>query len=175
MSELQTTGLLVLAVISIAAAGGDEPRLKVTTRRADDRVDVKVERDKTIFSIHSPIGISHAVLRRTGEAWPDAVVVRLHLKGLENFRLTNGKVKIEGSASIQAGKARVRLWKVGTEDTPLDAKSPYWTEVRILDGDGRSAKEIPLEGGHFELALPKALFDGNPAAVTVDWIDFYRN
>lgn len=66
----------------------------------------------------------------------------------------------------------MRLWKDGKEDIPLDAKSPYWIDVRILDGDGKEAKEIPLKGGYFEMQLPKALFKGN--RITVEWIDFYR-
>jgi len=33
------------------------------------------------------------------EKWPDAVVLRLHLKGLENFSVTNGKIKLEVSVS----------------------------------------------------------------------------
>ena len=138
-------------------------------------MDVKAEKGKATFSVHSPFGISHAVIERTSEKWPDAVVLRLHLKGLENFKVTNGKVKLEGSASLQDGKPLVRLWKDGKEDAPLDAKSPYWMEVRILGGDGKQAKEIPLKDGYFEMPLPKALFEGNPKSITVNWIDFYRN
>jgi hypothetical protein len=138
-------------------------------------VDVKTEKDKVIVSVQSPFGISHADIERAGEMWPDAVVVRLRLKGLENFKVTSGKVKLEGSASLRDGKAVVRLWKDGKEDEPLDAKSPFWMEVRIVGGDGKQAKEIPLKGGYFELPLPKAFFEGNPKAITVNWIDFYRN
>jgi hypothetical protein len=97
------------------------------------------------------------------------------LKGLENFRATNGMVKLEGSASLQDGKTVLRLWKDGKEDTPLDAKSPYWMDVRILGDDGKPAKEIPLKDGQFEMVLPKAFFEGNPKTITVNWIDFYRN
>ena len=69
----------------------------------------------------------------------------------------------------------MRLWKDGKEDAPLNAKSPYWIEVRILDGDGKQATVIPLKRGSFEMQLPKALFEGNPKTITVNWIDFYRN
>lgn len=123
--------------------------------------------------VHSPFGISHAAIEEAGETWRNAVVLRLHLKGLENFKVTNGKVQLEGSVSLRDGKPLVRLWKDGQEDALLDAKSPYWMEVRILDGDGRQAKEIPIKGGYFEMQLPKALFEGNQR-ITVNWIDFYR-
>jgi hypothetical protein len=39
--------------------------------------------------VQSPFGISHAVIERKCETWPDALVLRLHLKGLENFKVTS--------------------------------------------------------------------------------------
>jgi len=176
MSKLRVVALLIVTVAAVTTdAADDTPPYKITTKRDNDKVEVKTEKDKAIFSIHSPFGISHAVIERGGEKWPDSVVLRLHLKGLENFRITNGKVSLEGSASIREGKPVVRMWKDGKEDEPLDAKSPYWMEVRMVGGDGKQAKEIPLKGGNFEMALPKALFEGNPKSITVNWIDFYRN
>jgi hypothetical protein len=83
-----------------AAAGDAPPQFKITTKRDTDTVEVKVEKNQTLFSIHRPFGIGHAVIEPADEKWPDAVVLRLHLKGLENFRVTNGKVKLEGSASL---------------------------------------------------------------------------
>ena len=168
-------GLLILAVAVTTAAADDTPPYKITTKRDNDKVAVKAEKDKVIFSVYSPFGISNAVIERTGEKWPDAVVLRLHLKGLENFKVTNGKIKLEASASLQDGKPLVRLWKDGKEDSPLDAKSPYWIDVRILGGDGEAAKELPVKDGYFEMPLPKAIFEGNPKTLTVNWIDFYRN
>jgi hypothetical protein len=150
------------------------PSFKVRTKRDDDRVNVKFENDKVIFSIHSPFGNSQATIEPKGGKRPDAVVLRLYLKGLENFKVTNGKVTLEGSASLQNGKPRVRLWKDGQKDMPLDAESPYWIDVRFLDGDGKPANETPLTNGGFELMLPKAFVEDNPR-ITVGWIDFYRN
>jgi hypothetical protein len=175
MSNFPAPGLLVLAVAATTAAADDTPPFKITTRRDNDKVEAKVEKGKVTFSIHSPFGISQAVIERAGEAWPDAVVLRLHLKGLENFKVTNGTVKLEGSASLRDGKPLVRLWKDGKEDAPLDAKSPYWMDARIVGGDGKQAKEIPLKGGYLEMQLPRAVFEGNPQTITVSWIDFYRN
>ena len=165
------SGLVVLVVAATAVAD-DPPPFKITTKRDNDRVEVKTEKDKVVFTVHSPSGISNAVIERTGEKWPDAVVLRLHLMGLENFKVTNDKVKLEASVSSQDGK--VRLWKDGKEDSPLDAKSPYWMEIRIVGSDGKPSKATPLKDGYFEMALPKALIEGNPKTITVNWIDFFR-
>jgi hypothetical protein len=115
--------LAVLLVISgIALAGdGDEPkdqpaRFKITTRRKDDGVEVRADKDKTVFSAKSPFGISQAVIEREEDAWPEAVVLRLHLKGLERFRASNGKVTLDAAVSIDDDTHQGRMWKDGKED-----------------------------------------------------------
>jgi hypothetical protein len=47
-------------------------------------------------------------------------------------------------------------------------------DVQIVGGDGKPAKEFSLRDGYFEMALPRAFFEGNPKSVTLNWIDFYR-
>jgi hypothetical protein len=172
-ANVETTALAVLALD--APAGEANPgKFKITTRRKDDSVEVKTEKGKTLFIIKSPFGISQAVIEREGEKWPDAVVLRLHLKGLESFRASNGKVKLDAAVGMQEAKVKVRLWKDGKQDAPLDEKGPLWADIRILGGDGKPAKELPLKDGYFEMALPRAFFEGNPKSLTLDWIDFYR-
>lgn len=151
----------------------DEPAFKITTKRSDDRVEVKYKDDKILFIIRSTFGISNATIERTTDQWPDKNVIQLRLKGLENFKLSTGKLKIEASVSSQDGS--VRLWKDGKEDSPLDSKSPYWMEIKILGRDGEPTKAIPLKDGSFEMQLPKKFFDDNPKSIKVEWIDFYRN
>src|SRR3954447_4759721 len=101
MSHLLTSGLLVLAVAVTTTAADDPPPFKVATKRDDDRVSMTAEKGKAFVSIQSPFGISHAGIERAGARWPDTVVLRLHLKGLESFQVTNGTVKLAGSASLR--------------------------------------------------------------------------
>jgi hypothetical protein len=177
MSHFLISGLVVLAAALTTAAADDKapPPFKITTKRDNDTVEVRADKEKTMFIVKSPFGISQAVIERAGEKWPDAVVLRLHLKALENFKASNSKVRLEASASLQEGKPLVRLWKDGKEDAPLDSRSPFWMEIRMVGGDGKPAKAIPLKDGYFEMALPKAFFEGQPKSITVNWIDFYRN
>ena len=178
------TGVIPLAVLLVisgtALAGdGDAPKdqpakFKITTKRKDDSVEVKAEKDKTVFAVKSPFGIGQAVIERQEDTWPQAVVLRLHLKGLSSFRASNGKVRVDAAVSIEEGKQKVRVWKDGQEDAPLDEQSPLWGDIRIVGGDGKPARELPLKGGYFEVALPRAFFEGNPKVITLKWIDFYR-
>ena len=149
-----------------------ESQFKITTKRADDMVDVEVKNASMVFSVHSPFGISQAVIESTSGTWPDTVMLRLHLKGLESFKVINGEITIEAAVSSQDGQ--VRIWKDDKEDSPLDSKSPYWTEIRIIGSDGKRETTIPLKDGYFEIPLPRALFENNPKSITISWIDFYR-
>jgi hypothetical protein len=167
--------VLLVSLSSFAVAGNKPTKFKITTKRTDDSVEVQAEKDRTVFVVKSPFGITQAVIEREDDSWPEAVVLRLHLKGLESFRASNGKVKLDASVSVQEGKPRVRLWKDGKEDAPLDEKSPFRMEIRILSNDGKPAREIPLKDGYFEMILPRAFFEGNPKSITLNWIDFYRN
>ena len=108
--------VLLVGAGSLAVACEAPTKFKVTTKRADDAVEVRVEKERTVFLVKSPFGISRAVIERQGEKWPGAVVLRLHLKGLENFRASNGKVTLEAAVSIRDGKPKVRLWKDGKEE-----------------------------------------------------------
>ncbi len=176
MTRTIVPALLLLCIAAAVTAEGDPPtKFKITTKKKDDTVAVRADGDKTLFVVKSPFGISQAVIERVDETWPKAVVLRLHLKGLESFRAASGKVTLDAAVSVQDGKPKVRQWKDGKEDAPLDDKSPMWMDIRIFGGDGKAAKALPLKAGYFEAALPKALFDGNPKAITVNWIDFYRN
>ena len=175
-SRLPLAVLLVVSRIALADDGApmDQPaKFKITTKRKDDTVEVRAHKEKALFIIKSPFGISQAVIEREDDTWPKAVVLRLHLKVLSNFRASNGKVRLDAAVSIEEGKQKVRLWKDGKEDAPLDEKCPLWLDVRIVGGDGKLAK-LPLKDGYFEVALPRALFEGNPNSITLNWIDFYR-
>jgi len=48
-------------------------------------------------------------------------------------------------------------------------------DIRVLAGDGKPARELPLKEGYFETVLPRAFFQGNPRSIALSWIDFYRN
>ncbi len=162
----------IVVLMATLARFADEP-FKITTKRSDDRVEVKSQDDKTLFVIRSPFGISNATVERITEQWPDKVVIQMRLKGLEGFKLSSGDIKLE--ASVSSHDVSVRLWKDGQEDSPLDSKSPYWLEIKILDSDGKPTKAIPLKDGSFEMQLSKRFFEDNPKSFKVEWVDFYRN
>jgi hypothetical protein len=167
--------LCIFVLVDDRVASGCPPAgFKITTRRADDAVAVRAEKDRAVVAVQSPFGISQAVVERLGDTWPETLVLRLHLKGLERFRASNGKVTLDAAVLIQEGRSRVRIWKDGKEDALLDENSLFWMDIRIIGSDGRPAQVLPLKDGYFEMKLPSAFFEGNPKSITLNWIDFYR-
>lgn len=160
---------LALAVVLIV---DEASPLKITSNR-DETTEVVLEKNRATISIRSPSGISQAVIERTKEQWPENVVVRLRLQGLESLKIVSETIKLE--ASISSSDSDFRIWRSGEEDKPLDEKSSLWFEPKLLDSKGRRTKSIPLKDGYIELQLPKALFASNPRSITLSWVDFYRN
>ena len=85
-----------------------------------------------------------------------ADLLRLYRKGLEHFRTSNSKVTLDTAVSSHQDQLKVRLWKDGKEDAPLDEKSPLGMAIRVVGGDGKPVQELPLKDGYFEITLPKA-------------------
>jgi hypothetical protein len=70
MPQFLISSLLVLAVAATTSIADENPRFKITTQRDNDPVDLKNEKDNVAFSVHSPFGISNAVVRRPTNPGP---------------------------------------------------------------------------------------------------------
>ena len=72
---------VLFVVVGTAVPGdGDAPqdqpaKFKITTKRKDDSVEVRADKDKAVFAVKSPFGISEAVIERQEDTWPKAVVL----------------------------------------------------------------------------------------------------
>jgi hypothetical protein len=153
-----------------------EPQsLEIAAQKKDDRIAAETLADgKTVISIHSRSGIGSATVTRTKASWPPAMIVRLHLGGLECFAVTSGKTRLTTSVASHGGHAkRLHVDQDGT-DREVETGSPYWTEVKVVGADGKPALDYPVKDGYFEIALPAALLQEQPKTITLAWIDFYR-
>jgi len=172
---IHRTIICFLASLFCLCVSASEPKpLRIVTQRADDRVETSFAEGLAVISIHSPTGISHASVQRSSDHWPKKIILRLYLRGLEGLHIASAQVDLDMSISSHNCEQSAQLSKDQHEPQPIDANSPYWTEIRIVGKDGQRATKIPLFEGFFELELPQILFATNPEAVFVRWIDFYR-
>jgi hypothetical protein len=150
------------------------PQFRITTKRDNDNVKIQVDRNRTIFAVRSPFGIGQATIERIDDRWPNEVLLRMHLTGLECVRISTSKLTLATAVSSHDDEQQIHLSTGGKGVASLDAKSPCWMPIRLIGADGKPSKTIPLEGGYFEMTLPEPLFEGNPKSMTLDWIDFHR-
>jgi hypothetical protein len=155
-----------------ARAQSGEPVFQITTKNKDDQVSIQYQNGIAIIDVHSPTGIGSATFELESGPMPAEVILRLHLKGLEEFRLTSAQSNIAASvASSDASNISQRIIAPGSE-SPLLPSDPLWMEIEIVSN--QAEKTIPLEEGYFEITVPKEFIQNAGNSFEIEWIDFYR-
>ncbi|MFO0868706.1 MAG: hypothetical protein U0935_07115 [Pirellulales bacterium] len=173
---LRVSAIVAIVGLSRAVVGADPPtRFRVTTTRPGERLEIQDEPQRVVFTVHSPQGIGKLVMERTEAKWPEVVVLRLRLRGLESLRVSQEELTLHAAVSSQTPPVPTRLWLNEREDQLLDERSPYWTTIRAVrrpaDPEEASAPP-PID--YFELQIPRIFLERQPRTITLHWIDFYR-
>lgn len=147
---------------------------QIAAKRSSDQVTVRDSGERVVFVVESRTGIGRAEITRCEAAWPPAVVIRLALRGLEDFRVKAGDTELGVAVSSHGEGERVRVWRTSDERVALAADDPLFPQVRFLDQEGRPTDKGPPEIAAIEIALPAALLKNQPKAFEFSWIDFYR-
>lgn len=178
MKPFKFTCTLLVALLCLGASGciAVEERASVEAETlpldaASERVEMQRIDGTLEVDIHSERGIGETTLSLGDSARPNAVVLRLHLAGLEHLRLTTADTTISASvASMPQAAARdvaVQQELTSASDSAsaqsLDASHPLWLTIS------------PPSAAHayFTVDLPPALLSST-ATLDVEWIDFYR-
>jgi len=172
------TILLSLLLMSCAsqpanAQSGDEPVFSVTVKNQDDQINVQYVDGVTVVEVQSPTGIGFANLELESGRMPESVVLRLHLTGLEEIRLISDQAVIIGSGSSSRSFSinDQRMISAGSEYSimPID---PLWMKIEVVSDQAN--KKTPLEGGYFEIIVPREFLRNAGNSFEIQWIDFYR-
>jgi hypothetical protein len=159
-----------------APDGGPETRPPVFTAAAEgdgNELKVSVEGETVVVDVQSRSGIGAATVELASGTPPETIVVRLHVNGLESFRLSYEQTAI--AAAVSSGDSRSMLQEVSSPDggtSPLTSDSPLWLDIRAVSA--QATPTIPLQEGYFEIRLPKGLLSDRQRSFTIRWIDFYR-
>ncbi len=148
------------------------PALRIKCQKPGSLTELTVA-GATLLSIQGD-GIGRATVSCEAAQWPQAVILRVHLRGLESLSIANDNVELKASVLSHSGHPTLlHLWQAGKEGPALAKDSPYWTDIRRLGPDGKPVAGLPPEGGWFEVDVPKA-FLTNKRQLRLSWIDFYR-
>ena len=166
---------LGIAIELAACAVSIQPptALKATPTNGDPQIVFSSTSSTAIIDIVSPTGIGGAAIEKTGGQWPQKVVMRFHLKGLEDLKFTYGDKTMTVSVSSADDNAVRESAIIGDSETPMKNDSPYWMAVNIVSKDGSLGK-LPLDDGMIEVAAPADFLRSDNAQFLIEWIDFYR-
>ena len=150
-----------------------EPVFSITQKNQEDQIDIQYKSGTVIININSPFGIGSAKFELESGVMPEQIVLQLHLKGLEEFRLASNQVTI--AASVSSSEAfnvhTQRIISSGSEYSILPIH-PLWMEIDIISD--QTIEKTPLEEGYFEITFPREFIQKAGNSFDVQWVDFYR-
>ena len=152
-------------------------RLNIAAERQDTRVDADADAEQAIVQVFSPSGIGGANIEVTSAALPRKIVLRFHLRGLEELRFAYGDTVVTAGISSAGDKAIRQSYQGGRQSSAQDQSiaeaSPYWMPIRIAPSGGASATPPPQEG-YIEVEAPADFIARGQRKFSIHWIDFYR-
>lgn len=163
--------MLLAALLCLAACRapqGDSMKIRVDLAKEGDTAKVDHSDGRAVIDVSSATGIGHLTAQREAAHWPDEVVVRLRLKGLEQLTIAYDNVEILTGVS-SSGDAMPLVLRVTDESGAVQAASPsagiYYPTIRR---GGGATDEF------FEVTLPPHFHQALPPSFELSWIDFYR-
>lgn len=165
--------IVLAASAAIAGASTSQPsRLKVAAEGDGNSVTVSDDGEAVIVEVRSRGGIGRATAKFGSGALPQKIILRLHVKGLEEFRLSYGQTALIVRVSSSNPSITQSLVLPNGDEQPIPSTSPSRLAVRIVSDQAKP--RIPLDHGHFEITFPKHYLREGSRDFSVQWIDFFR-
>ena len=164
---------LLLASCASRPAGAQDsiPEFRVSVKNESDRVEVLEEDSHTVIDVYSDFGIGSASFELLSGSMPDTLLLRLHLTGLEEFRLISATDTVSASiSSSEVFNITNQRVLIQNAEVPIGSIHPLWMNIRIVS----ESKDIPLAAGYFEIAVPADFLRQAGDTFEIQWIDFYR-
>jgi hypothetical protein len=154
----------------------------------DNAVELSLDDGRALIDVTDQRGINGLTARLEEGQWPEEVVVRLPLRGLESLEIRYGNFTITTSVSSTGDPGPPLMLSVTDEAGQAQSASPsadiYYPDIRAVTVDGATdvgplasgdRPPFPLpEGSAFEITLPPHFHQGDYPSFSLKWIDFYR-
>ena len=149
------------------------PRFAFTADNDGNELTVTVQDETTFIDVHSQSGIGSASVELVSGTSPQNIVLRLYLRGLEQFRLLyDGTVVTTEMAGNDIDSVIQNVTSAEGGEQSITPDNLLWLGIRIVSGEAEP--HIPLDQGHFEITLPKDFLGDGRRSFSIEWIDFYR-
>ena len=149
-----------------------EPEYQVTNNQPSSEVTVSNEANTAIVEVFSDNGIGSASVMLVNGEWPESIVMRFHLQGLESLQFSYGDTMIDLSVNTQHMILQSVTSAGGTNEA-IEEDSEFWLPVTFVDSEG-TEKDEPTAGGIIVVSAPADFYFENLTEFTINWIDFYR-
>ncbi len=171
---IQVTALSLAALcVSVGCAGsaGAQPSYSISVDGAGNQVTFTSSANAALFEVTSESGLGAAQVSQVSGQPPTKLVIRLHLRGLEEFDFDYGATKVIVSVSSHGDNAvSESVSRGGSAPTPIGPASPYWMPVEVMPSPASGDQA----GRSFSVAAPNDYLQGTYRAFSMKWIDFYR-
>ena len=187
-ARLLSSLLVTLSVLfTMSACSSPEEEKPVSTasvtvipEKDDISSEVHYESDQTIVALRSESGIGSVDISYDPGSQSPELVLRLHLKGLENLRLQAAGTAVEASiSSSKPHEIRQSADSGSGGFVEIKPSNPLWLDITTMSYYPGAQGDIPLEDGYFQVVMPSEIYSGEPDSeeshmLSVSWIDFYR-
>ena len=165
---------LTLSACSSRSANAQTPQapaFAVTLKNSTDQLSIDFQTNISYIDISSPNGIGAAQLTLESGDLPEGMVIRLHLAGLEELRLSSERNTLVASIPSHAGLSALSQRKIsGNNEQALRSFDALWLAIRIE----AKAQKIPLQAGWFEITVPARFLQESGGTFKLQWVDFFR-
>ncbi len=162
---------LALALGTCASLHAADPPSSKLSLQPKDAHALTVSPASATLDLRSPGGIGRTTLRSADGTWPHRVLLRLHLRGLEHFTISDGTRSLSSGVTSSGDHPTLPTTLEG-KDAPLPRDHPLALRIKPVS-PGAKKPSIPLDG-FFEIEVPPRFLSSNPRELHLHWIDFYR-
>lgn len=167
--------LFVVSLAACAVLTTDGGLATVAVARPDDRMTWAVSANTVRFDIYSASGIGRATVHMLANPYPTQIVLRFHLRGLEELRFGYQTTVISVAvASIGDRVVHQQVALGAGEAQSIAPDSPYWMKTEIvMDQPPFPTSGSPITG-YIDVELPSSFLRGEQTSFSIEWVDFYR-
>jgi hypothetical protein len=137
-----------------------------------NRIVPHATESQSLFDVKSESGVGSADVEQTSGELPAKILIRLHLKGLEEFTFQYHETVVTVSVSSHGDQmVSETIRTAGSDQIPIGPESPYSMPVRVVQNpDPNSGSST----AYFEVQAPQDYIQGKHTVFSIRWIDFYR-
>lgn len=173
--------VLLLGLVACQPVLESNSVIEVVTQKPDDAAEVSLEDGRAVIDVTSASGIGGLTATLAAGEWPEDVVVRLRLRGLESLEIRYGDVTITTGLASTGNPVPLMLSVTGP-NVAVQSASPsadiYYPRITVNGAEATSPEaelSFPLPpNSAIEVSLPAHFFRETYPSFSVSWIDFYR-